>query len=112
MMLMEKEYHYTEITDLPSGDVARIDVRWVIEKGKIRDFAINVSLFEDDKSVDVYRVDTKHGHLHEQRFWISPKPKALDLDYNTAFVKKKNEVIENFSRWAKLFINAKKRSGV
>lgn len=109
---MEKEFHTTEITDLPSGEVVRIDVRWVIKKGKINDFAINLSLLEEDKAIDVYRVDTKHGYLHEQRFWISPKPEALDLDYNTAFVEKKNEVLENFTRWIRLFIEARKRGEV
>ena len=63
-IVMEKEFHTTEISDISSGDVVRIDVRWIIEKSKIKDFAINLSLLEDDKIVDVYRVDTKHGYLH------------------------------------------------
>lgn len=100
---MEKEFHITEINDLPSGDVVRLDFRWIIEKRRIKDFAINVSLLEDDKADDVFRVDTKHGYLHEQRFWRTPKPVALDMDYNTAFVEKKKEVLENYERWVKLF---------
>lgn len=103
MTFMEKEFHTTEIKDLPGGDVVRLDFRWVIEKGKIKDFAINVSLLKDDTSADVFRVDTKHGYLHEQRFWASPKFKALDMDYNTAFIEKKKEVFENYDRWIKLF---------
>ena len=96
---MEKEFHVTEIKD----DV-RIDFRWKIKKGKITYFAINLSLLEDHKRHDVYRVDTAHGHLHEQRFWQSPKPRKLgETDYNTAFVIKKKEILENFERWIKLF---------
>jgi hypothetical protein len=109
---MKREFHITEIKDLPKGDVARLDFRWVIEKGKITDFAINVSLLEGEKSRDVYRVDTKHGYLHEQRFWISPKPKALDIDHNTAFIVKKNEVFGNYGRWVELFKEARKRGDI
>lgn len=109
---MEQEFHITEIKDLPEGDVARLDFRWVIKRGKIIDFAINISLLEDEKSTDVYRVDTKHKYLHEQKFWISPKPKELDMDYNAAFVEKKKEVFENYERWIKLFKEARKRGEV
>ena len=109
---MVKEFHTTEIKDLPEGDVVRLDFRWVIERGKIIDFAINVGLLEDEKLFDVFRVDTKHEYLHEQRFWVSGKPKPLDMNYNTAFVKKKNEVFENYARWVKLFKEARKRGEI
>ena len=97
---------------MPESDVARLDFRWVIKRGKIIDFAINVSLLEGENFIDVFRVDTKHGYLHEQRFWISPKPKGLNMDYNTAFVEKKKEVFENYERWIKLFKEARKRGDI
>ncbi len=109
---MEQEFHITEIKDLPEGDVARLDFRWATKRGKVVDFAINISLLEDYKSADVFRADTKHGYLHEQRFWISPKPRALDMNYNFAFVEKKKGVFENYERWIKLFKEARKRGGV
>lgn len=96
---MEKEFHITEIKD-----DARIDFSWKMIKGKITFFAINVSLLEDDERHDVYRVDTSHGYLHEQKFWRSPKPKKLEeMDYNAAFIASKKEVLENFERWIALF---------
>jgi hypothetical protein len=103
------EFHITEIRDIATGEIVRLDFRWVMERGKIKDLAINVTLLEGKKSIDVYRVDTKHGYLHEQRFWITPKPKPLDLDYNIAFVNKKKEVFDNYERWIKLFKEARKR---
>jgi len=109
---LSREFHTTEIKDLPEGDVARLDFRWTIEKGKIIDFAINISLLEDEKSIDVFRVDTKHKYLHEQKFWISSKPKPLEMDYNIAFVEKKNEVFENYAKWIKLFKEARKRGEI
>ena len=109
---MEKEIHATEFRELPSGDVVRFDFRWMLEKGKITDFAINVNLVEGEEATDVFRVDTRHGYLHEQRFWISPKPKPLNLKYNVAFVSKKKEVFENYEKWIKLFKEARKRGEV
>ncbi len=111
-MRIGQEFHITEIKDLPEGGAARLDFRWVIKRRKVIDFAINVSLLEGEKSADIYRVDTKHRYLHEQRFWISPRPKPLDLDHNTAFVKKKKEVFENYERWIKLFKEARKRGEI
>lgn len=109
---MEKEFYTIEIRDTPDGDVARLDFRWIISKGKIIDFAINVSILEDEKTIDVYRVDTKHGYLHEQKFWLSPKPLPIDMDNNAAFVKKKTEAFEKYGRWVKLFKEARKRGEI
>jgi len=101
---VERQTHVTEIRELPTGDVVRIDFRFVAEKGKIKDFAINVALVKDEKTEDVYRVDTKHKYLHEQRFWISPEPKELDyVNYNVAFKDKKEEVLKNYEKWVKCF---------
>lgn len=69
-------------------------------------------MLEGEKSVDVYRVDTKHEYLHEQRFWISGKPKPLDMNYDVAFVKKKDEMFKNYARWVKLFKEARKRGEI
>lgn len=109
---MEKEFHTIEIKEVLGGDVVRLDFRWKLEKGKIKEFAINLGLLEGEKSIDVFRADTAHGYLHEQRFWISPKPKSLELfdsDFNTAFIEKKREVFENYERWLRLFKEARKR---
>ena len=92
------EESYTLIRDIPSGDMVRLDFRWVAKKGRITDFSINVSVLEDEKSIDVYRIDTKHGYVHEHRFWRSQVMK-LDMDYNKAFAEKKKEVLENYQRW-------------
>ena len=101
---MERETHFTVVRELLSGDTVRIDFRFAAEKGKIKDFAINVALVEDERAEDVYRVDTKHKYLHEQRFWVSPEPKELDyVNYNAAFKDKKEEVLKNYKKWVKWF---------
>ena len=98
---MIREKHFTHIEN-----GTRIDVRFRTERGRVIDFSINVSVIEGDRRRDVYRVDTAHGHLHEQRFWRSPKPESIESqypDYNTAFNEKRKEVMENLERWVKLF---------
>lgn len=99
---MKNEKHFTHIED-----DARIDFRFEIEKGKIVHFSINISIMTDDGNIDVYRVDTAHQGLHEQKFWISPKPKYLEKErkdnYNDEFNRRKKEILENFGRWAKLY---------
>lgn len=101
---MRKEKHYKLIEN-----DAQIDFRLVIENGKIVHFSINLSLITEKENIDVYRVDTAHKGLHEQRFWISPKPKYLEKkrkeNYNSEYNQKKKEVLENFERWIKLYKN-------
>lgn len=88
----------------------RVDFRLITEKGRILYFAINVSLCKASGPVDVYRADTAHGYLHEQRFWLSHKPRRLDMpDYNIAFARLKDDVLENFERWVRLFEEKRKR---
>jgi len=52
-------------------------------KGKeVTHFVINYrARFKElgDQWFEVYRVDTCHGYLHEQRFWISHKPIPMEL---------------------------------
>jgi len=94
---------YTLIKSVSEGEVAKIDVSWSMERNMITDFSINVSVLKEDSSFDVYRVDTKHGYLHEHRFWQSLKPKKLDMGYNEAFTEKKKEIMKNYKKWILLF---------
>lgn len=52
-------------------------------------------------------MDTAHNYLHEQKFWITPEPRDLEKeylgDYNAAYEKKREEVLEKFRDWVKLF---------
>jgi hypothetical protein len=99
---MSKE-SYTLIRDIPTGEVIRLDFKWIKEKNMIVDFSINVSMLEDETKIDIYRIDTNHGYLHEHKFWKSNKPEKLDIDYTKAFMEKKNEVLDNYKKWVLLF---------
>lgn len=99
-----REIHTTYIED-----DARIDVRMIIDKGKIKHFAINVAVLFDDACEDVYRVDTAHDGLHEQKFWISDAPVYFEKnrreDHNQEFSEAKKKVLENFKKWIELYKN-------
>jgi hypothetical protein len=99
---------YSLIRDTPNGDVVRIDISWASEKGTISDFSMNVSILEDENKIDVYRIDTNHGYLHEHKFWKSEKPEKVNLSYKEAFIRKKKEIIQNYKRW--VFIFKKRKS--
>jgi hypothetical protein len=94
------EERYSLIQDAKGGGVVRVDVRWKALKGIIMDFSINVSLMEAGKAFEVYRIDTKHGHLHEHKFWRSKGSVRLEGDYNAVFVQKKDDAIGNCIEWA------------
>lgn len=98
---MEKAY--TIIRDIPTGEVVRLDFKCAIESGKIRGTSINVSILENSNSIDIYRVDTNHGYLHEHRFWKNDGPERLNMSYDKAFIEKKREVLESYRKWIILF---------
>lgn len=60
---------------LSEGDI--VDVKLEIEGGTLIGFVLNLRCKIEDVWRQVYRVDTVHGYLHEQRFWISSEPIPL-----------------------------------
>lgn len=88
-------------------DGVRIDIKQVIEGSKVKYFAINVSLIVGDTRHDVFRVDTAHGYLHQQRFWISDKPEKLQSekkkDYKGDLGNWKDKVIKNYKEYVELY---------
>jgi hypothetical protein len=73
------------------GDV-KIDVKQVMSGRKVKEFAINLAVIVGSKPQDVFRVDTAHGYLHVQKFWISDKPEILQA-------KKKKDYVGDFGYW-------------
>jgi hypothetical protein len=107
---VRSETSFRDVLFTSLGDTVYVDYRIVTERGKVIDFAINVTLAGNGCREDVYRVDTKHGRLHEQRFWISPELADLEAgDYGAAFLEKRTEVLKRCLRWAKLFKESKER---
>lgn len=99
-MRKEKKWHIID-------DDMRIDMRFEVESGDIKHFAINVALLMNDRAEDVFRVDTAHKGLHIMKFWLSPEPKYLETKrkdmYNAEFSEWKKEVMDNCRRWIEMY---------
>ena len=105
---MIKEKHITLI-----HNNIRIDEhKFITSKGKIKDFATNLSILIEYKRFDVFRVDTTHGALHIQEFWKSPEPKYLQKkkksDYKGDFGYWKDIVKKNYDKWINLWKKRKR----
>ena len=84
-----------------------LDIKLVIEQNKVNGFVINYRTKIKSDWHAVYRVDTCHNYLHEQRFWISPEPiklpKTLPLQYIFNFYLE--QIKENFERYKQYYLN-------
>ncbi|MFH1586664.1 MAG: hypothetical protein ABID38_02310 [Candidatus Diapherotrites archaeon] len=92
---------------IPLTTTDLLDVKLEVENGKVTGFALNYRTKIGGNYHEVYRVDTAHGQLHEQKYWISPYPiplKALvgDINYNATFYVL--EIKKNFERYKKYFL--------
>lgn len=51
-----------------------IDVKLFIEKRNIVKFSLNYRTLVNERWENVYRIDSYHDYVHEQRFWVSNEP--------------------------------------
>jgi|SRR3989338_1830180 len=90
----------------------RIDIKQTMHGNKLAGFAINVAIIDGAKMHDVFRVDTAHGHLHMQRFWITHEPEILQEktknNYKGDFGYWKGRVLREYEDYVKSY---KKKSG-
>jgi len=101
MDMNKKEY----IVPLTPTDV--IDVKLFIKKNEVVKFSLNYRAEIEGVWYQVYRVDSYHGYLHEQKFWISPEPIKLPYleIYQLSYVFKLYmiEIKNNFKRYRELY---------
>lgn len=83
-----------------------LDVIFFTKKGKTVKFSINYRADINGKWWEVYRVDTAHGYLHEQRYWLTPDPIKLSryesIDILLGYYL--NEIRENYTRYRAYYI--------
>lgn len=94
--------------ELSAVDV--MDVKLRIEKNNVVEFSLNYRTMIDGRYYEVYRVDTAHGYLHEQKCWVSPEPIPLHLhnDLNYIFDFYFDHIKENFERYKKHYFTKTK----
>lgn len=94
---------------LSSDDL--LDVKLQVEKNKVEGFALNYHTKIEDSFFEIYRVDTAHGYLHEQRYWLTPEPipiPTLGKDFKELFNFYLDQIKENFERYRKYYMGRMK----
>lgn len=97
------------VVALTSNDL--IDVKLEVENNKVVGFSINFRTKMEESFFEVYRVDTAHGFLHEQRYWITPEPipiPAMGKDLNEIFNFYLEQIKQNFERYKKYYVDRMK----
>ena len=103
MELKIKEY------SIPLSSTDIIDVKLFIKKNEVVKFSLNYRSEINEVWYQIYRVDSYHGYLHEQKFWISPRP--IKLPYleiyplSHVFKLYMTEIKNNFRRYKELYGN-------
>ena len=99
-------------TEFPA-EGASIDLLFAVDSGRVAKFSINLSVLCGGEALDVYRVDTAHGRLHEQKFWQTGEPIWLEergkADYSREFAQYRELVAKNWARWTRLFKEKRER---
>ncbi len=67
---LPKFKHFT----IPLSSADLLDIKLKVEKNRVTAFSLNYRTKIGEDFFQIYRVDTSHGFLHEQRFWITPEP--------------------------------------
>jgi len=93
---------------IPLDTTSILDVKIEVEGSEIKNFSLNVRCRIDHKWYEIYRVDTAHGYLHEQRYWISEKPiviKRNDTLQNT-FEHYMKQIKNHFERYKSYYLES------
>ncbi|MCR4368558.1 MAG: hypothetical protein NUV67_01485 [archaeon] len=93
------------------GQEDSLDVKLKMEGNKVLEFSLNYRAKIAGHFHEVYRVDTAHGFLHEQRHWISPEPIPLHVcqeDLNLAVTFFTLQIKQNYERYKQYFLNKRR----
>ncbi len=88
-----------------------LDVKLEIERNKIVNFSLNYGTKISESFFEVYRGDTAHDFLHEQRYRIIPEPTPIPTmgkDLNDVFNFYLDQIKENFARYKRYYLERMK----
>ncbi|MBU0530397.1 MAG: hypothetical protein ABIH52_03725 [Candidatus Aenigmatarchaeota archaeon] len=91
---------------IPLNTDTILDVKLEVESTEIKEFALNMRCKMGNKWYEVYRVDTAHGYLHEQKYWISEKPIPIvrETSLRHIFEYYMEQIKNNFERYKKYYL--------
>ncbi|MDO8634231.1 MAG: hypothetical protein Q7K34_02975 [archaeon] len=96
---------------IPLTSTDFLDVKLKIKNNIVEGFALNYRAKIEENFYEVYRVDTAHGFLHEQRYWITPEPipiPTMGKDLDGIFNFYLDQIKENFERYKKYYLDRMK----
>ncbi len=96
---------------IPLTKADLLDVKLEIERNKVKNFSLNYRTRIGKSFFEVYRVDTAHDFLHEQRYWITPEPipiPTMGKDLNDVFNFYLDQIKENFARYKRYYLERMK----
>lgn len=94
---------------LTEGDMIDIKLEYN-DNAQVIYFVLNYRTKINDKWHEVYRVDTTHRYLHEQRYWISDKPIPLRniMPLKIIFDYYLFQIKENYEKYKQYYIQKEK----
>ena len=96
---------------IPLTAMDLLDVKLEVEKNAVRGFSLNYRTKIGESFFEVYRADTAHGFLHEQRYWLTPEPipiPTMGKDLNDIFNFYLEQIKQNFERYRDYYIDRMK----
>ena len=96
---------------VPLTAIDLLDVKLEIERNKVKGFSLNYRTKIGESFFEIYRVDTAHGFLHEQRYWLTPEPisvPTMGKDLNDIFNFYLSQIKENFVRYKRYYLERMK----
>lgn len=97
--------------EIPLSPDDVLDVNLEVERNKVTGFSLNYRTKIGESFFEVYRVDTAHASLHEQRYWITPEPipiPAIGKELKEIFDFYLDHIKENFGRYRKYYLERMK----
>ena len=79
-----------------------LDVKIEIEGGHVVGFALNYRTYVNGKFHEIYRVDTAHDYLHEQKYWLSHEPipiPSIEINFDSLLKFYLINIKQNFERY-------------
>ena len=99
---MAKFKHFT----VPLSGIDILDIKLEVRKNRVVGFSLNYRAKIGKSYFQIYRVDTAHGFIHEQRYWITPEPipiPQMGKELKGVFEFYLDSIKGNFKRYRKYY---------
>lgn len=102
MVSLAKFKHFT----VPLSGIDILDIKLEVRKNRVVGFSLNYRAKIGKSYFQIYRVDTAHGFIHEQRYWITPEPipiPRMGKELKDVFEFYLDSIKDNFKRYRKYY---------